>query len=493
MRILVGRFSAESNSFAPQKAGDEDFRVHEGEELLRLHQGSQNTEISGFLDTLMLQQDVEVVPSVDAKALPNGPVKRATYEKIKDLFLKSLTSAGRIDGVLLALHGAMEVEGLGDGEGDFLETLRGCCGPDIPIIVTLDLHAVVTKKMVENATAFVGYRTAPHTDMYQVGVQAAELLLQLLNGKTSCAMAFQKLPMLIQGEKAESSTEPMKSLLGRMNDLQCGNDILSTSLFIGNAWIDDVESGVSVVAVAKTLATAELATEIMAQEVWKRRYEFAYPSYAKVLEPDPAIDAALEACRAKKAPVIMVDSGDNPTAGAPGDSTFLLHKVLDAGIPTATVISIVDPEALAACVEAGIGKELTLTLGGKLDRSAPPINIKCSVESIMGANTYTAYDLGVKSRAAVVRVQDTHIEIIVVEKRVDNTDPRFPRSLGIEPVQRDLLIIKDSYCTDEYRKMAQEWLLVLTPGTTQQMLHTLRYRKVRRPIFPLDEDVPAKW
>jgi len=498
MRIMIGRFSEESNSFAPQQAGDEDFWISVGDRILKNQGFSRNTEIAGFLDVLMRRRSIQVIPAVDARALPNGCVRRETYERIKELFLRTLTQSDRVDGVLLALHGAMQVEELGDGEGDFLETLRDYCGPDVPIVATLDLHAVVTQKMVKNATAFVGYRTAPHTDMYAVGSRAANLLLQLLDTKASCSMAFRKIPMIVPGEKAESAEEPMRSLLRRIDELEQNSDVLSVSLFIGNAWIDDEESGVSTIAVGKTPTAAESAAQMLANEVWAKRFEFSYPSYAKVVDPDSAIEAAWNALRSGRSPVIMVDSGDNPTAGAPGDSTFLLRKVLNAGIPDATVISIVDPEALAACVEAGIGKKLILTLGGKIDRTGgPPINIQCVVEKVADANSYftgdPTYDQSAKGRAVVVKVQDTRTEIIITEKRVNNTDPKFPRSLGIEPTQRSLLLIKDSYCTDEYRRMAQEWLLVLTPGATQQMLETLNYRRIRRPIFPLDKGILPKW
>jgi microcystin degradation protein MlrC len=356
MRILVGGMNHESNSLNPIITGEEDFVVFRRNEIFEKGMFPYYSS-TGIINTLK-EAGAEIVPAVLCCAVPNGVVSADFYGRFKAEFLKCAHEAGRVDGVCLALHGSMKVQGLGCAEGDFCASIREIF-PDKPITAALDMHATITKELLSAVDGFVGYKTAPHVDCAETGAQAARMLLKAIKNSIgenrAIRAAYKSIPMMVAGEKSETAVEPMASLL------------------LGYPWADDEHNAVSVLVSfsGETSEKAEKITCDLAASFWKRRKEFSFRT--EFYDTEEALAAAYAYVEKGERPVFLSDSGDNPTAGAAGDSTDLLEailKTIDSAdrLPTPFLYSgFFDAPAAAACVKAGEGAELDITLGGNWD------------------------------------------------------------------------------------------------------------------------------
>ncbi|MDR0451902.1 MAG: M81 family metallopeptidase, partial [Treponema sp.] len=374
MRILTGGMNHESNSLNPIITGAGDFVVFYGEEIpgRGLAEGWSLTGITRALE----KAGCEIVPTVLARAVPNGVVAAPFYRDIKTEFLRRTREAlasGPIDGVCLALHGSMKVEGLGCAEGDLTSALRELL-PGVPFTAALDMHATITPALLKTVDGFAGYKTAPHVDCAETGGHAAAMLLKALETGKKLFTVYRRVPMLIAGEKSESGAEPMRSLIARCREAEKKPGIAAASFLLGFPWADDEHNAVS--ALVSAFAGAEdLAEEIadgLADAFWERRRDFAFRS--EYYDSAGAVQAAYRAVLEKnERPVFISDSGDNPTAGAAGDATDLLEKILDTidtaeKLPTPLLYSgFYDAPAAAICVKAGTGAKTNITLGGNWD------------------------------------------------------------------------------------------------------------------------------
>ncbi len=407
VRIAIGQFMEESNTFVRQQADLDHFRATQllyGDEILPRLRGTR-AEVGGFLDVLV-PAGVEVVPTVAANAVSSGPVTRAAFDHVKDALLERLGAAGRLDGVLLALHGAMVLEDAPDGEGELLAAVRKAIGPAVPLVATLDLHATITARMVQEADALVGYDTYPHIDLYETGAKAATLLLRSVRGEVRPVTLFARAPMLVPAEGQGTENQPMAGLMAEAKRLQARPGVLAVSLFPVQPWLDIPDTGFSVMAVAdgpRRAAEIEPMVRQLAWQAWERRRGFA----ADLLTVDDAIRQALAA---EGGPFILSESADSTGSGSPGDSAHVLERLLALDVRERCLVTVVDAPAVARAIVAGVGADVTTTVGGTLDsRYNRPVPVAGRVR-ILSDGRYISSDkksLGVEfqmGRAAVIEV-----------------------------------------------------------------------------------------
>lgn len=484
-RILVGAIGHESNTFTPFLTTLKEFHPRYGQETLAppIRHGA----FGGIVATLQTRDDVTLVPSVTAHAMPGGIVERATFEAFKRALLEA---ARDVDGACIFLHGAMRAEGIDSAENNILTALRAQLGPDVPITVALDMHANIVAETARSVNAMVAYHTAPHEDAYETGVKAAEMLLHILAGKR-LAMGFAKIPFLLPGEKAQSSIGAMGDMMQRVAELETRPGILSASLMNGHCWADVPDIGVIAVVVTKDDdARAQAEADRLAATFWARRADFGFST-----EAYPVDEAVAIAMAAPESTIFLSDSGDNPGAGGTTDVTAVLESLLRQGATNAIVASIWDAAAVQACVAAGVGNRVNLEIGGKLDmRHGTPLPVTGTVRLISDGDYYwggirEAHRLVERGMTAVLTVEG--VDVILTTERHSYVEPAQFHSLGVDPLAYKIVVPKRGYLTAPLRAISPRSIMAISPGVTNCDVTQLDYRRVNRPMYPLDPE--ATW
>jgi microcystin degradation protein MlrC len=483
-RIGAGSLLQESNTFSPLLTSLDDFGITVGPALVERWRDTR-TEIAGFLDVLH-RPGIETVPLLAGWALTKGCIEAGAFAQMKRMLTDSLRAAGPLDGLLLACHGSMCAEGEDDTEGALLEVARSVIGPAVPLCLTLDLHANLTRRMVSLADAIIGYRTYPHIDMFETGVAAGELLLRTLSGGPRPRTVLRKLPLIVPGENMQTTHGPMAEVWRYAGSLR-PSEILSFSVFGVQAWLDIEEMGGAVVAVTSGSETvAQFFCDAVAQRFWDLRRDFE----VTLLTPEAAIRQALAT---EGQPVVLSESSDSPTAGSPGDSADMLRALLAyaPGIPSCVWLR--DEAAVQAVSRAGIGTRLHLSLGGTHDpANRRPVTVDAEVRSLsdgrflMRGSQYTGMpvDMGL---TAVLQVDA--VTVVVSSLGAINIDPELYRSQNVEPRAKKIVVVKSATAfRAEYAPFAAGMILVDTPGISSANLATLPWKRVSRPIYPLDAE-----
>jgi len=481
----VGSIWHESNTFSPIKTDLKCFEEYEllfDNDILDYHRGRKNTEIGGVLEVAE-NKHIEVIPTVSASAITSGPVTTAAFKFLEQNLLERIRKAKQqIDGVLLVLHGAMVTEDLDDPEGYLLHRTREIVGRNIPIGATLDHHANVSGQMVENADFLIGYRTHPHIDQGEVGQQAANIMSFLIENKVKPTMRMRKVPALFSGE---SSPKPRAKLVQRVEELERREEILSASFFIGYSLADIKEVGpCAVVVTREDKQLAEFETDRLAQLMWDLRDKFAL----ETLTIDKGIDRALAT---SGRPILFIDMGDCFWAGGGGDVPFFLQSFIKRGVKNAVIAAIVDPGVVDECIRTGVGRRLTVSIGGKIDRiNAKPIMVTGTVK-VISEGKYWGKDIQLTEKEinmGPTTVLDVNgIEVVIVSKRTSIHDPAMLRSLNIEPKDKKIIVLKDGLINlVTYKSIAKETIFFNSPGFANWDFHKRSYEKIPRPIFPLD-------
>jgi microcystin degradation protein MlrC len=395
-------------------------------------------------------------------------------------------NAGRLDGLLLALHGAMCAEGCDDAEGALLETIRALTGPELPIVLTLDLHANITERMGQHADAILGYRTYPHLDLYETGAAAAELLLHTLRGEIRPVTAIQKIPMIVPAENMQTTGGPMAEVFRAGDEFRREQAaVLRVSVFGVQPWLDIEEMGCATAVVAdRERALAAACASRMAQKFWDLREAFD----VELLEPGAAIRIALAT---EGGPVVLSESSDSSTAGSPGDSAEMLRALVEHAPNVPAVLWLRDAPAVAQAWDLRPGAQIRTTLGGRLDRVfRRPVPVEGVVRSLSdGCYTFKGgWNRGMRVGMGRTAVMDVGaITAVVSEEAASMIDPEIYRSQGIEPRDRKIVVVKSANAfRAEYGPFASKILMVDTPGVSSANLRSLPYRRVPRPIYPLD-------
>ncbi|NPD16018.1 M81 family metallopeptidase [Xinfangfangia sp. D13-10-4-6] len=447
MRIAVGGIHTECSTSSPVLMGEEDFRILRGDDLTA-------HEYFAFLS----RYPVEIAPLLHARAVPGGPVAAQTYQALKAEFLARLQAAMPFDAVYLAMHGAMKVEGMQDAEGDWISALREVVGPDMLIATSYDLHGNVSARVVDQIDIFAAYRTAPHIDTPQTMEAAFAMLLQALETGQRPGVVQVTVPLLLPGEKSSTEDEPARSLYAALPSHE-GAGVWRADLMIGYVWADEPRATACAMVTGTDHQAASAAAVKIAADFWAARDDFAFGPVTGA--PGAMLDLA---ARATTRPVILADSGDNPTGGGVGDRADILAALIRRDWRDALVAGITDRPAVDACFQAGPGAVLPLTIGASLDPQGVSVRVQAEVISLHpGASPQEAQ--------AVIRTGS--ITVVLAARRRPYHNLSDFTQLGLDPREVGLLVVKSGYLSPELAPLANPNLMALSEGVVSQDIAAL--------------------
>ena len=483
-RIAVGGFLHETNTFAPTKATYDDF-VHgggwpamaEGTDVLKVMRNI-NVGLAGFVEAAEAQ-GWEMVPTISCAASPSAHVTEDAYERIVKVMIEGIQAAGPLDAVYLDLHGAMVAEHLDDGEGEILARVRKVIGKDLPLVVSLDLHANVTPEMVEHADALIAYRTYPHVDMADTGRAAARHLALLLRTKQKFAKAFRQLPFLIPISWQCTNDQPTKGIYQKLAALE-GDAVPTLSFAPGFPAADFCHCGPSVFAYGKTQADADAAADTVAALIEGHEDDFD----GRIYTPDEGVRHAMELAKAASKPIVIADTQDNPGAGGDSDTTGMLRALVRNNATSAAIGVIYDPASAKAAHAAGVGATVTLALGGKsgIPGDAPYqetfVVEKLSDGQFVAPAPITAAATWTWARRRALRIGD--VRVVVSSHKAQLADQAMYRYVGIEPTEQAILVNKSSvHFRADFEPIAEKLLICAAPGAMPADTAALPWTRLR--------------
>ena len=490
LRIAVGGFAHETNTFSPRTTDLNEFEAEElrrGSEIERF--AGTRTTPGGFVDAITADSELEMAPIIVGSAIPGGVVTKNAVDTIEGELAEGLKRA-QADAVVLFLHGAMVTEYSDDGEGATLERVRAVVGPDVPVMLVLDCHANVTQEMVDRASVILPFDTYPHVDGHERGVEAVQLAKQILNGTLTPAKGFARLSLMAATPRQFTGAHPAQTIMDKAFAYEQDERVVNVGVNWGFAYADTPVTGMSFV--VTTNGDAELAQRIadeMAAFAWNLRQDFI----PEALSVEEAIKAAIAE---PFGPVVLADIGDNPGGGTTCDGTAILWGLLDLGADNSAIGPIADPEVVALAFAAGEGAHLSCQLGGKVDDlHGYPIPVEATVlrlsdghfvyEGPMGGG-----DVGWLGRTAVLACEGRHgsiVEVIVSERRVQALDTALFRSQGVIPEEKKIIAVKSAvHFRGAFTPIAARIIEVDTPGLLAIDLERFDFQRIPRPMWPLD-------
>ncbi len=487
MRIAVGQFGQETNTFlsVPTEVSTfEDVYVRRGNAMLSEY-GNARVEIPAMLDVIRAH-GATAAPLLGAFAGAAGPLTRACFEALGGELLRRLADAGPIDGVLLALHGAMVVEDEPDAEGELLERARAIVPAHVPIGVSLDLHGHITQRMLQPNVFLLGFREYPHIDLYETGERTARLLFETLAGRRKPVMALAKRPMVVSPINARTTEPPLSRVVAAARRMEAEGRIIEGSLFPVQPWMDVPGLGFAALVCADgDVAAARTAAQELADMAWAAREAFI---------PDLVpLEEAIRVGLTSEGLTAVGDGGDAPSSGAAADNTAVLRALLKAKADTAgrtTLLTLCDPGAANAAAAAGIGAVVTLKVGHKMSSDGEPIEITGKVQALTDGH-YVMRDAGAEGMAmemgltAVLAIGD--IRLAIRSLRGLEWDTAMYTSVGLQPAHAALVFAKSpSHFRVSYGPIAARILAADTPGTTTGNIMRLAFTNVTRPLWPFD-------
>jgi microcystin degradation protein MlrC len=485
-RIAVGGFLHETNTFAPTKATYADF-VHGGgwpgmavgAAVLRVR--NVNVGLAGFLEVAETN-GWELAPTISCAATPCAHVTEDAFERIAKVMVDGIAAAGRLDAVYLDLHGAMVAEHLDDGEGEILARVRKVIGYDLPLVVSLDLHANVTPQMVEHADALIAYRTYPHVDMADTGRAAAMHLELLLRSGQKFAKAFRQLPFLIPISWQCTNDEPCRSIYAGLAALQ-SHAIPTLSFAPGFPAADFPDCGPSVFAYGRTQKDADAAADNIAALVISHENDFD----GRIFSPDDGVRHAMELAKIARKPVVIADTQDNPGAGGDSDTTGMLRALVRNNASKAAIGVIYDPESAEIAHAAGEGAIVPLALGGKsgIPGDAPYqetfVVEKLSDGEFIAPGPYYGGRKMKMGPSACLRIGD--VRVVVSSHKAQLADQAMYRYVGIEPTAQSILVNKSSvHFRADFEPIAEKLIICAAPGAMPADTAALPWTRLRRGI-----------
>ncbi len=491
-RILIAECKQEVSTFNPNMSGYEDFGIRFGQEIVDYHETVRN-EIGGALEVFRGVPGIELVPSFSAFFITSGgTLADSAWTRISKEFLAAIRDAaatGPLDGVYFCMHGAMATETELDPEGFLLRESRKILGEEIPVVVSLDLHGILTDRMVEHSDAIVAYHTYPHVDFFETGQRAARLLLKIMAGEAEPVTAKVAVPALVRGDELITATGAFGKSIRLAQKYETAPGGLSAGMFIGNPFTDvpALQTYAFVVTDGDEALATRAAVEI-AETFWADHEKMFVP-LTKLAD----LPAVLKRRKAedRSGTVALVDAADATSSGASGDSNAILATLMQSGFEGRTLIPIVDAQAVEAALAAGIGGTVTTKLGGTLDPGRfRPVEITGKVR-LVSDGTFRSESFGEEWKAGPTAVIEAGPFTLVVGSRgVNLYDRSFFYAHGQDPKRFDAVVVKSPHCQKHmYADWCDAMIGVDAPGSSSANLPYLGHTRCPRPIFPLDESV----
>ncbi len=465
-RVAFGGIQIECSTYTPILSRMEDFQVQRGQQLADMPFFSHlKTYPYPFHATLF------------ARAVPGGAVEAKTYQQLKAEFLQRVKDLLPLDGLYLAQHGAMFVEGMQDADGDWIASAREVVGPNCLITASFDLHGSLSHKIINNLDMLSAYRTAPHIDQLQTTQRACDMLVHCLNQHIRPTMVWSPIPVLMPGERSSTRYEPAKRLWGQLPAMNAHAGVLDASLLVGYVWADEPKATASAVLTGTGPALLQKDALSLAQQYWDARKEFSFGV------PTGTLAECIEkAVRLRTHPVVLADSGDNPTAGGTDDRADVLAALLQRHVRDVVIAGICDRPAGEACYRAGVGATIPLSIGGTLDpKASKPVHVKAKV-------VFLSHKQDPLGRKAVVEVEGISV-VLTTRRRPFHLISDFT-SLGLQPAKFKIVVVKSGYLEPEIAKIANPNLMALTDGAVNQdIVHLANHNRI--PSYPFQADL--KW
>jgi microcystin degradation protein MlrC len=483
-RVLLAECIHEVSSFNPVPTRYTDFSVMVGEKILANHQG-MGSEVGGALQEFVAA-GVEVMPTFSARGITSGgTIPAGDFDRLAGEFLGQLRKAPVCDGVFFALHGAMAAENEDDPEGFLLAEARKILGEHIPLVASFDLHGILTERMLQHADAVVIYHTYPHVDFFETGRRAARLLLRVMARDVRPCTARVFLPALVRGDELITRTGFFGQVVGQAAAIEQSPGGLAAGMFIGNPFTDVQDLGCnSVVVTDNDPGRAEREALRLANEFWPQR--------ARMQARLTSLEESVRQAGETQGTVVLMDAADATSSGASGDSNAILRRLLETGYGGKALIPIVDPGAVEAAGAAGIGGTVRTTVGGALDtRRFQPLAISAQVR-MLSDGRFRSESFGQEWFAGkTALLQAGAVTLVATSRPVHLYDRSLFFAHGQDPRHFDLVVVKSPHCQPH---MFADWCARLinvdAPGSTSANLPSLGHTRCRRPIFPLDPDVP---
>ena len=473
-RIAIAGLAIESSTFSPAKTVESDFKARIDEDVFSFYP---------FLEKdSTLRNKVNWIPTLRGHALPGGIVTKETYESLVNKTLEKLEKNLPYDGLFFDIHGAMSVEGIDDPEGDFIKKVRQIVGYDTVISTSMDLHGNVSYDLAKETDLITCYRMAPHEDAIESKRRAVTNLIERLeNGKGKPLYKSRiEVPILLPGEKTSTRVEPAKSLYAKVDPETKKEGVLDAAIWVGYPWADEPRNHAVIMVTGDSKEQVKKSSEYLAKSFWNVKDEFEF--IAPVGNLSESVDLAIET---KTKPFIISDMGDNPTAGGAGDVTWTLDRLLKrkefkkSDGPSLIYASIPGPKLVEKAKKLKVGDYIEGYVGAEVDnRYSPPIFLKGYIRSIKKGD--------VNAKTEIV-VQTGSIFTIVTEKRKPYHYIKDFTDLGLNPFVTDVIVVKIGYLVPELYNINKGWIMALTPGGVDQNIERLDYKRIKRPMFPMDE------
>jgi microcystin degradation protein MlrC len=474
-RIGIGGIAIESSTFSPLHSTLDDFRIGRGDAMQEMY-----PYLPGW--RYRDRDDIDFIPCFKARAIPGGQVTADAYASMKTELLERIEAALPLDSFFFDVHGAMSVVGMDDAEGDLATAIRDLVGPGCVVSAGMDLHGNITEQLVSQVDVFTCYRQAPHIDAMETKERAVTHLLHLLDTGTRPHRAWVRIPVMLPGERTSTFVEPGRTVYGRLTESDGVPGVIDPSLWVGYVWADQPRNSATVVVTGTDVAAISREAEKIARRYWDARDDFRFG--VPTGDPDWTIDEAL---KLNQKAVIISDSGDNPTAGGAGDIPYMVSRLLAreelaSGEKTAIVAAVPNADAAATCVAAGVGAEVTVTIGGVLDPvNGFPLDLTGAVHAIQR-------DDPVGGDIAVLKVGGVYV-IIPTRRKPYHHMADFA-AVDLRIAEHDITVVKIGYLEPELREAKSAAYMALSPGAVNQDIPSLPYARVQRPIYPLDPDMP---
>ncbi|MGO7332930.1 M81 family metallopeptidase [Rhizobium leguminosarum] len=464
MRIAVGGIHIECSTYNPVLNEEKDFRVLRGAALL---------EAPYF--AFLRDYAAEFLPTIHARAIAGGPVSRATYEAFKGEFLERLKPMLPLDGLYLAMHGAMYVEGMEDAEGDWISAARALVGKDCTVSASYDLHGNVTQRIIDALDIYSTYRTAPHIDVEETMRRSVSMLVKSLKTGERPVVLWVPIPVVLPGERTSTVDEPAKSLYDMLPGIDAIDGVWDASLMVGYVWADEPRATAAAIMTGTDRTVLEREAKRLARAYWDAREDFVFGCKTGTLE-----ECVERAIASPTAPVVLAESGDNPTGGGVGDRADVLAELIARGATGVVFAGIADKAATEACYAAGIGAELELSVGASLDtQGSKPVHGRFTVKFLHETSDPT-------DRQAVVSVSGIDL-VLSAKRRPYHNIVDFTR-LGLDPHKASIIVVKSGYLSPELAPIANPNLMALSTGVVDQFVERLPRLRKQHPTYPFDKD-----